>query len=439
MLGAEGGRRKMLGRLGTEAADALDEFLAAALDYESRHTPTLQGFVAWLRASDAQVKRDMDIARDEVRVMTVHGAKGLEASVVILADTMTPPAGPRDPRLLGIASEGRDGSEPLVWAGPRGDDVHLVAQARARAQRAAEDEHHRLLYVAMTRAANRLVICGAEGQNGRPEGCWYTLIHTALAPELVECSGDADGTVWRWRKSADALPTEAAAGPNAPLPVVTEPSPAWLSKAAETGRGVALSVAPSAAVPSRPLRPRGAGGAANPKARARGDVVHRLLYALPELPAPERHAAAQRFFATLGDAFTPAEIAEIGRQVFAIVDHANFAPLFAAGTQGEVPIVGRLAGVTARITVSGRIDRLAVTADEVLIADYKSDRAPPSGIDGVPEPYQAQLALYRAVLQSIYPGRPVRAALIWTATAELIEIPPARLDAMLALAGLRAP
>ena len=95
-------------RLGAEANDALDEFLNLAFDYERRETPSLQGFVAWLREARAEVKRDMEIARDEVRVMTVHGAKGLEAPIVILADTMTPPAGPKPPRLLHACRQCRD-------------------------------------------------------------------------------------------------------------------------------------------------------------------------------------------------------------------------------------------------------------------------------------------------------------------------------------------
>ena len=148
LLGAGGGRRRFLARLGPEANDALDEFLNLALDYERRETPSLQGFVAWLRAARAEVKRDMEIARDEVRVMTVHGAKGLEAPIVILADTMTPPAGPRPPRLLELP----DGA--MVWAGRKDDDAPAVAVARQEALAEAENEYRRLLYVAMTRAAD---------------------------------------------------------------------------------------------------------------------------------------------------------------------------------------------------------------------------------------------------------------------------------------------
>ena len=171
VLGAERGRQRFLARLGHEADDALDEFLNRALDYERRETPSLQGFIAWLRAARTDIKRDMEITRDEVRVMTVHGAKGLEAPIVILADTTTPPAGPgqRQPRLLDLTTCA-GAPDHFVWTGPKANDVAAVAAARERVRRENEDEHGRLLYVAMTRAINRLIVCGAEGERSPQRG-----------------------------------------------------------------------------------------------------------------------------------------------------------------------------------------------------------------------------------------------------------------------------
>ena len=139
----------------------------------AHEAPTLQGFVAWLRAGDTQVKRDMDIARDEVRVMTVHGAKGLEAPIVILADTTTPPKGPREPRLL--AAAGREcGARHAGAARVGGPEGRRCRAGRGRARSApcatAENEYRRLLYVAMTRAADRLVIAGSRGVNRASRG-----------------------------------------------------------------------------------------------------------------------------------------------------------------------------------------------------------------------------------------------------------------------------
>src|SRR5262249_40117711 len=155
LLGAQQGRRKILARLGSEAADALDEFLNLALAYETSETPSLQGFIAWMRAATTIVKRDMDVAREEVRVMTVHGAKGPEARIVILAAPPTRPAGPRDPRLLALPRPRAAPGTPdcLVWAGAMATDVGPIGEARELARTAASDEYRRLLYVAMTRTA----------------------------------------------------------------------------------------------------------------------------------------------------------------------------------------------------------------------------------------------------------------------------------------------
>ena len=178
-----------------------------ALDYESRETPSLQGFVAWLRTASAAVKRDMEMARDEVRVMTAHGAKGLEAPIVILADTTTLPAGPPhlQPRLLDLRAQNAAPDTPncIVWVPRKVDDVGATGLARAKFIREAEDEHRRLLYVAMTRAADRLVICGAVGEKVMPPGCWYDLVRQGLEGAGVLTEEPADfgtETVKRFRK-----------------------------------------------------------------------------------------------------------------------------------------------------------------------------------------------------------------------------------------------
>src|SRR5215470_20206599 len=153
-----------------------------------------------MRAAETEVKRDMDIARDEVRVMTVHGAKGLEAPIVVLADTMTPPAGAHPPRLLSmpLSRAAPDAPDLLVWAGARITDVPSVTRARQQALAEAENEYRRLLYVAMTRAAEHLVVCGAEGARAPPAGCWYDLVVDALKDDLVaEPADDGDGEVLR--------------------------------------------------------------------------------------------------------------------------------------------------------------------------------------------------------------------------------------------------
>jgi ATP-dependent helicase/nuclease subunit A len=427
LIGAGGARRRFVGRLGPDANDALDEFLNLALDYERREAPSLQGFAAWLREARAEVKRDMEIARDEVRVMTVHGAKGLEAPIVFLADTMTPPGGPRPPRLLALEGGA------LVWAGRQGDDGETLSAARFRAQQEAEDEYRRLLYVAMTRAADRLIVCGAEGRNRPPERCWYELIREALDADLHE-EDDHGETVWRYRRPGAAKAAERAlAGAPAARRFAL---PDWLAVPAPESKRRAPPLAPSTALDMLENDSRAAVPSAAPadrrKALARGRIVHRLLQSLPDISPHRRADAAERFLARAAAAFSTAERAAMRSQVSEILENPAFAPLFAPDSRTEVPIAGRLPRHDGEpVAVSGQIDRLVVTENMVLIADYKTDRTVPSGATDVPETYVAQLALYRAVLERIYSGRPIRAVLVFTEGPVMIELPAALMTAAL--------
>ncbi len=428
LLGEGAGRRRLLARLGPEANDALDEFLNLALEYEQRETPSLQGFLVWLRDARAQVKRDMEIARDEVRVMTVHGAKGLEAPVVFLADTITPPQGPRPPRLLQLA----DGV--VIWAPRKGDDVDITAAARTAAVAEAEHEYRRLLYVAMTRAASRLIVCGADGINRRPPRCWYNLVHQPLESWLVE-EGTDEEKVLRFRKqgaeqsATDATPHEATAAADR-----SEAPPSWLRQPAPIEAPRPTRISPSSAFDEEIAGHTPAGSAADrQKALKRGRIVHRLMQSLPDIPAAARKSALDRFLRSAAADFLPAEQAEMGQQVLTILNDLVFAELFAAGSRAEVPIVGRIAcDGGAPIEVLGQLDRLAVTRDSVLIADYKTDRAVPAGLAAVPPAYIGQLALYGAVLARIYPAKTIRAALIFTAGPNVIQVPGSAMEAALA-------
>ncbi len=423
VLGAMRGRAKFLARLGPEANDALDEFLNLALDYEARETPSLQGFLNWLRAAQSEVRRDMEMARDEVRVMTVHGAKGLEANTVILADTTTPPSGPRDPRLLTLDNGA------LVWATARADDVDATMDARALARQDARDEYRRLLYVAMTRAAERLVICGARGKNKIPEGCWYQLVENAMADKFVrEAAEDGSGEVLRYRKGGQ--PPADVQKNIVPAAIKPTSVTSWLLTNVTSGISRPRAITPSSVEDDDAARPFAA--AANANALLRGTLVHRLLQSLPDIPAARRAKAAEEYLARKGKELNSEQRQKIAEQVLVLLDNAQFSGLFLPGSRAEIAIVGRLKLKDKIVTVSGQVDRLAVTQASVLIGDFKTDRAPPQLIEDVPRSYIRQLALYRAVLKKLYPDRPVRAALIWTEVPDLMELSGAMLDDALA-------
>ncbi len=366
--------------------------------------------------------------RDEVRVMTVHGAKGLEAPIVILADTTSPPAGPpqRQPRLLPLAAPAgpADTPRPLIWLARKDDDVPLAADTRRAACEAAENEHRRLLYVAMTRAADRLVVCGAVGERVKPAGCWYDLVQGALAPFAVqEPADEGEGTVWRLRGAAPVEIKPADAN-GIPPGGAGSGRPAWLDQDAPSELPGERALSPSGGEEdSIALGPAAAGRAGERiKAMARGSLMHRLLQALPGI-APERRAeAARRHLARAGTLFSEAEREAMIAQVRTVLEDARFGDLFGAHSRAEVPIVGRIAA-GGTISVSGQVDRLAVTPTEVLIADYKTNRPAPRRPEWTPPAYVRQLALHRAVIgRASTRSGASWAALIWTEVLDLMEI-----------------
>jgi ATP-dependent helicase/nuclease subunit A len=424
ILGAGGGRRAMLERLGAEAADPIEEFLALALAYEREHVPSLQGFLHWLASGEIEVKRDFgERQRDELRILTVHGAKGLEAPVVFLPDTMQLPD--RKAQLLWSETEGL----PL-WCPRKELAAPFYAAERDALRRRQLQEYRRLLYVALTRAQDRLYVCGWQTRNPAKEtACWHELCRagwSGLAAPMPFDSrpliGERDG----WCGEALRLTSPQTALPATDRPPAggrrSGPLPAWVEAPPPPEPDP-----PKPLVPSRPSGPEPA--TLSPLASAgrdrfkRGLLVHRLLQSLPDLPEAERAATAQRFLALPVHGLDAEQQAEICRETLDVLEEPAFAALWGAEAQAEVSVVG-LIGEHA---VSGQIDRLVVTAERVLIVDYKTLRPPPASEDEIPALYLRQLASYRAALSRIYPDRTVECALLWTEGPRLMPISPARL------------
>jgi ATP-dependent helicase/nuclease subunit A len=437
LLGGDGGRARILRRLGHEANDALDEFLELALGYERKAPASLQGFMAWLRAADTEVKRDMEISRDEVRVMTVHGAKGLEAPVVFLVDTTTSPADTTRLKLvrmpLGNAAPHAPGV--VVWAGRKAEDPPAVAAARAAMLGETEDEYRRLLYVAMTRAADRLIVGGCMPGNRnvlRPLS-WYDLIEKGLGNSGLHMQNvpPPDGVVKRFSKAEDASPPAVAASAQVSATVI--PLPAWLRTPVPREPLADHFLRPSAPAEEGPALRSGEAVQLRARALQRGALVHRLLQSLPDVPTERRRDAALRYLVRNAAEWKVEEQEALAAQILDLIEDIRSASVFAPGSRAEVSIAGRLdRPERPPLLVSGQIDRLVVTPAEVLIVDYKTNHAPPATVAEAPASYVRQLALYRAVLARLYPLLPIRAALLWTETPEMMEIPASALDAQLA-------
>jgi ATP-dependent helicase/nuclease subunit A len=430
ILGPGGGRKALLRRLGSEAEDVLDEFLALTLTYEKGNVPSLQGFLAWLEAGENEVKRDTDTLRDEVRVMTVHGAKGLEADVVFLVDNGTwPSIAGHDPKLLPLDDDydPRDPG-PHVWMRSIKAMPRPVKERVQRWRLRSEEEYRRLLYVGMTRARDRLYMVGISKRppGGPVDTRWHALTLTALGPDCVKSIDAAGEETLEWRPPATTPGSEvrpgAATGP-APLPEWTaRPAPAPDALVRLTPSTLVLDEEEEEP-DTRRFIPRGVAE----KAATRGTLIHRLLQSLPDIAPAERAATGARYletFAAPRKEWSAAELDALLAEVLAVLGQPAFAPVFAPGSRSEVDLAGTLGAAT----VSGRVDRLAVTAERVLIVDYKTNRPAPETIESVPDAYLAQLALYRLLLRRLYPGREVAAALLWTDRPALMEIPAAALD-----------
>jgi len=283
----------------------------------------------------------------------------------------------------------------------------------------------------MTRAKERLVIAGTQGRNKIPDGCWYRLVEDALKADCAAGpADDGDGDVLRYRKSGSKN-IEAQTSKKNTLPAATKTSslPSWLRSNATSDSSAVRTVAPSNAEDDDARPPASSGRAA---ALLRGSLTHRLLQSLPDILAGKRLKAAEDYLARAGRELTQEQRKKIAEEVLVLLDDAPFRDLFAPGSRAEVPIVGRLTLGGETLRVSGQIDRLAVTQSSVLIADFKINRPAPRRIEDVPPPFVRQLALYRAVLQKLYPDKSVRAALIWTEVPDLMELSSEALDAALA-------
>jgi ATP-dependent helicase/nuclease subunit A len=421
-LDAEGRsmRQRLLTRLGAEAEQALDAFVSQALEAEARGVRDLERFLAAMSGADISIKREQDETQDgagPVRVMTTHGAKGLEAPIVILPDT-TMRTSWQGEALFPTPDGG------FLFAPRKADDCPASAAARTSRDEAVEREAARLLYVALTRARDRLVVAGVQTLPRFFERSWRDYVERAFTRLDSHGFVLTDGAEAR-RFGTDPAP--AAAGETAGDATAVLPS--FARAAAPRER------APRLASPTA-LADFEGGGAPSPLAVAgglgryrRGEIIHRLLERLPDVAPAARRAAAASSLARERD-LTAAQRTEMAAAALAVLEDARFSAVFGPNSQAEVGIAGRPSGLD--ITVAGRIDRLLVEPDRVLIVDFKTNRPAPGQIADVDRRYVLQLALYAAVLKESYPDRTVEAALVWTDGPQLMAVPQALMDDALA-------
>jgi ATP-dependent helicase/nuclease subunit A len=406
-------RARLLTRFGREAEDAIEAFLGEALGLEHRRVHDMERFLDEMVRTDLEVKRETEDRGGEVRVMTVHGAKGLEAPIVILPDTTTRARAQGGPLL-----EAEGG---FLWAPRKPDDCPASAEARAARETAADQESLRLLYVALTRARDRLIVCGVKTADQYHRGSWHEIASRALerpeiAAETRVIEDDSEGLS---RFGADPL----VAITRAPLVEPAIALPAWARRFAPAEPLVVRYASPSTFVDAEK------GPAPSPLAERdglgrfrRGILIHRLLQLLPDLPAEAQGPAAASLLAREPD-LTDSQRQEMAAAALGVLNDARFAAVFGPGSRPEAAIAGGAKGLPEGLAVSGRIDRLLVEPGRVLVVDFKTNRPAPDRIEEADRAYLIQMALYVAVLAEVFPGRAVEAAIVWTDGPKLMPIP----------------
>lgn len=426
VLEEQGRRLRFAERMGEEVFDPFDEFLALALEYERSHAPSLQGFLHWVRSGETQIKRDMEQGQDAVRIMTVHGSKGLQAPIVFMPDTTDTPRSSNQPLWTQ-----ESGEQVMLWSPSAKEDDPATAELREAYKREQEEEYRRLLYVAMTRAEDRLYIGGWIGRNRKDisEDCWYRWISDGasglMQPHTIRF-GEDEVQVQRYTTEQTAPPKSKK---HTVQQVLAPPMPAHLAEPPAPEPHPPEPLVPSRS-DSEPVLASGQSGGAvlSPVGETerfqRGNLIHSLLQWLPDTAAEARMSAATSYLARYAEDMSVDDRQLVLDEVMAVMDDAQMAPVFAQGSLAEVPVSG-LVGMgqeqESRI-LSGQIDRLRVTDDAVWIIDYKTQRIPPHTQGDVPAAYLRQMAIYRAALLQIYPDRAVHCALLWTAAPALMVL-----------------
>ncbi len=390
------GRRKLLARLGPEAEDGIDALLSQALAYESTGVPSLTGFLTWMETDDLEIKRQMDSQGDRIRVMTVHGAKGLEAPIVILPDTAK--------RRVDVREELLPAQKHLIWKTPAAQSAASVTDLRDAYVARQEQERLRLLYVAMTRAEKWLIV-GAAGDVGDGDQSWYNIVADGM-----QRRGDYDATSGDLEvkrvSHLDWHALEENQHEQVSTPEITIPTFGQLPDITAT-----TTISPSAMPGAKALQGDPT-SMDQETAKERGTLIHRLLEHLPLVDHKSRHDVGVRIVG-------PDNI-DLVAHVMTLLDAPALQHLWNPDALAEIDVTADIPGLGR---IHGAIDRLLFNEDRILAVDYKSNHLVPSDPAQTPEGILRQLAIYAAALTQIYPERPVEMAILWTEAAVLMPVP----------------
>lgn len=405
VLAKQEGRKKFVERMGFEVEDGLDEFVNLTLAFEQEHVPGLQNFIAWIAKDEIEIKRELEQSdADAVRIMTVHGSKGLQAPVVILPDTV---------RVANVKKEGGMLWDDLFYFPLSSKDYDTTcSRIKQKEAESQSEEYKRLLYVALTRAEDRLCVCGYRKKNKAKDESWYEICRKALLQIGEE---KENGTIC-YEVVQQVAPKIKENKESKELP---KPDFAWLREKAPTDEPLAKPF-----TPSRPddedeepalVSPLGSGGKNRYR---RGAVIHKLLQFLPDVRPADKGAVIEEFLLKNAPDFGIGERKRIREEVLRLLESAEFGALFGINSKAEVPIMGVVDGKI----ISAVVDRLVVEKDRVMVIDFKTNRPAAAALEDVPGVYLKQMRAYKELLEKIYPDKKVSTLILWTDTSQLMQI-----------------
>ncbi len=427
LLSTQNGHASLRGRLGTEIDDAIGEFLRLALVFESRHVASMQGFLHFLRQGQQTIKRDMENRQDAVRIMTVHGAKGLEAPIVFLPDTCSRPGGGTQ---RGVVQMGQQ-KTPFWRANKKMRESYGQAQEE-NAMQSEQDESKRLLYVALTRARDRLYIGGYLNKRAKtpPKGSWYQMIADELQKDK-NLGEDMGRPIWSLGDEQKAMPERKI---NEQPSVDPGPAPTWVGEKISQQEARENILAEKIFAPST-VASSSANAMSdrvdNGEAMLAGHISHSLFEHLPAVPEAQRAAAAQAYVARHGQSLALNMQEKIITNVLEIMADAQMAELFAPHSRAEAPIAGFLTrGDGTQMQFHGQIDRYVETDEAIYLVDFKTGSVPDA--DNIADAYVLQMAVYQALMQGVRGGKPIRCGLVWTQACRVDWLDDKRLAISLA-------
>ena len=403
VLGKKGGRKKYYERMGAEAEDGIDEFINLCISFEQDHIASLQNFISWISSDDIEIKREMEQSKnDMVRLMTVHGSKGLQAPVVILPDTTKVPKANREAGFLWD-------NDIFLYPTCAGDFNNLCDTLKNKQKDKMLEEYRRLLYVAVTRAEDIMIFCGFRKKAPSPDNSWYNIFKNSFTKFANNAS-----SVWTYENPQEIVLEEKTVQKQE-NPKTDIPDFMFLPAAKEKPLSKPLT----------PSKPDEEPASTSPLITIddsafykRGNIIHKLLQFIPDIPKEQRIDYIAKFIKNKAPEFSEKEQQKIISEVTNLIENKEFGIVFSKDSKAEVPIMGEDEGKI----ISGQIDRLIITDSKIIVVDYKTNRQPPKNINDVPPAYISQLAAYKALLKKIYPQKEIETYLLWTNSAYMMKI-----------------